>query len=144
MFPIHLLELSILWILFCLIINYHLLINLLLCLFFHMLSQTLILKPNTYDCWRKVIQCEISTLESNQTWETILLPINKTVLGCNWVLKIKYNVDETIERYKARLEAKGYTQTEGIDYLETFSLVTKMTIIRLLLSLASIYNRELK
>jgi len=109
-----------------------------------MLSQTLILKPNTYDCWRKVIQCEISTLESNQTWETILLPINKTVLGCNWVLKIKYNVDETIERYKARLEAKGYTQTEGIDYLETFSLVTKMTIIRLLLSLASIYNRELK
>jgi len=39
---------------------------------------------------------------------------------------------------------KGYTQTEGIDYLETFSLVAKMTTIRLLLSLASIYNWELK
>jgi len=40
--------------------------------------------------------------------------------------------------------AKGYTQIEGIDYLETCSPVAKMTIIRLFLSLASIYNWELK
>jgi len=42
-------------------------------------------EPNTYietvkyDCWRKIVQCEISALESNQTWEIILLPKNKTV-----------------------------------------------------------------
>jgi len=107
-------------------------------------------EPNTYseavkyDCWRKAIQCEISALESNQTWETVLLPKNKTAIGCKWVFKIKYNADGTIERYKARLMAKGYTQTEGIDYLETFSPVAKMTTIRLLFSLASIYNWELK
>jgi len=107
-------------------------------------------EPNTYseavkyDCWRKVIQCEISALESNQTWETVLLPKNKIAIGCKWVFKIKYNADGTVERYKARLVAKGYTQTEGIDYLETFSPVAKMTTIRLLLSLASIYNWELK
>jgi len=97
-----------------------------------------------YDCWRKAIQCEISALESNQTWETVLLPKNKTAIGCKWVFKIKYNADGTIERYKARLVAKGYTQTEGIDYLETFSPVEKMTTIRLFLSLASIYNWKLK
>ena len=39
---------------------------------------------------------------------------------------------------------KGYTQTESIDYLEYFSLVAKMIIVRLLLSLASVYNWELK
>jgi len=61
-----------------------------------------------------------------------------------WVFKIKYNANGTVERYKVRLGVKGYTQTEGIDYLENFSPVAKMTTIRLLISLASIYNWELK
>jgi len=72
-------------------------------------------EPNTYsegmkhDCWRKAIQCEISALESNQTWETAILPKNKVGMGCKWVFKIKYKADGTIERYKAKLVAKGYT-----------------------------------
>jgi len=72
-------------------------------------------ESNTYsetgkhDCWRKVIQCEISALESNQTWETALLPKEKTTIGCKWIFKIKYKANGTIERYKARLVAKGYT-----------------------------------
>lgn len=43
----------------------------------------------------------------------------------------------TIKRYKARLVAKGFNQIEGINHLETFSLVVKMTTILLLLSLAA-------
>jgi len=108
-----------------------------------MLSQTLS-EAVKHNCWREAMHSEISALESNQTWETIVLPKDKTAIGCKWVFKIKYKADGTIERYKARLVAKEYTQTEGIDYLETFSPVAKMTTIRLRLSLVSTYNWELK
>jgi len=63
------------------------------------------IEPNTYseamkyDYWRKAIQCEICALESNQTWEIVLLPKNQTAIGCKWVFKIKYNADETVERH---------------------------------------------
>jgi len=91
-------------------------------------------EPNTYfeavkyDCWRKAIQCEIFALESNQTWETALLPKDKATIGYKWVFKIKYKADGTVERYKARLVAKGYTQIEGIDYLDTFSPVADLVL----------------
>jgi len=106
-------------------------------------------EPNTYskvlkhDCWRKAIQCEIFALESNQTWETVLLPKNKAAISGKWVFKIKYKANGIDERYKARFVANGYTQTKGIDYLDTFSLVAKMTIIRLLISLTFNNNWDL-
>ena len=55
-------------------------------------------------------------------------------MGCRWVFTIKYYADGSIERYKGRLVAKGYTQTYGVDNSKTFSPVAKIETIHVLFS----------
>jgi len=76
---------------------------------------------------------EIVALEENNTWIVTDLPPGKHPIGCKWVYNVKYKANGSIERYKACLVAKGYTQSEGLDYHEIFSPVAKMTAVRTLL-----------
>ena len=66
----------------------------------------------------------------------------KTV-GCKWVYKIKHDSKENIESFKARLMAKGFTQREGIDYNEIFSLVLCEDSFRIIMALMAHYDLEL-
>jgi hypothetical protein len=59
---------------------------------------------------------ETNALERNQTWEIVELPHEMKTVGCKWVYALKYKADGSLERYKTRLVAKGFTQTFGIDY----------------------------
>ena len=80
---------------------------------------------------------EIKALEDNHTWEITKLPKDKKAIGCKWVYKIKYKADGDIDRFKARVVAKGYNQKEGLDYQETFSPVVKMVNVRIVIPLAT-------
>jgi len=87
---------------------------------------------------------EIDAREINQIWFMTDLPQDKKVIVCKWVFGIKYNSEGKIERHKGKLVVKGYTQLEGIDYMDTFSPVAKLTIVKLLLALTSIHNWHLQ
>ena len=80
---------------------------------------------------------ELDALRKNKTWELAHLPEGKKAVSCKWIYTIKQNSEGKIDRYKARLVARGYSQTYGIDYDETFAQVAKMNTVRILVSCAA-------
>ena len=59
-----------------------------------------------------------------QTWRVVEWPIGVNVVRCKWVFKIKRNAVGEIDKYKARLVTKGYSQVQGINYDDTYTPVT--------------------
>ena len=93
--------------------------------------------------WKDAMREEMSALEKNKTWEIVERPKGKNIVDCKWIFTLKYKTDRSLKRHKSRLVVKGYTQTYGVNYQETFAPVTKMNTIRTLLSLAAHYNWQL-
>ena len=87
--------------------------------------------------WRNAMDKEIKAIKKNDTWEFATLPTGKNIIGVKWVYKLKKNAKREVERYKARLVVKGYSQRQGIDYDEVFALIAHLETIRLLISLAA-------
>ena len=90
------------------------------------------------------MKVEMEAFAKNNTWELAKLAKGIKPVGSRWVFSVKYKSNGSIERYKARLIAKGYTQTYGIDYLETIAPVEKMNTVRVLLSLAANFGWNLQ
>ena len=80
---------------------------------------------------------ELDVLSKNHTWDLVTLPLGKSVVSCKWIYKIKTYSDGSIERNKARLVEKGFTQEYGIDYEEIFALIARISSIRALLAVAT-------
>ena len=82
----------------------------------------------------------MQTLDNNGTWDLVSLPTRKKVIGYHWVFIVKLNLDGFVARLKVCLVAKGYAQTYGVDYFDTFSPVAKLTSISLFISLTASYD----
>ena len=87
--------------------------------------------------WKETVNSEIESILSNHTWELIDLPSGNKPLGSKWIFKRKMKDDRTIDKYKARLVVKGFRQ-KGLDYFDTYSPVTRITSIRMLIALAAV------
>ena len=82
-------------------------------------------------CWKRAMDEEINSLESNDTYTLTELPPTRDVVGGKWVYTIKSGPNNE-ETYKARYVAKGYSQIPGVDYHETFAPTARMSSIRVL------------
>jgi hypothetical protein len=92
--------------------------------------------------WDTTMNEEYRSLMENDTWDLVPLPKGRKLVRCKWVYRTKYASYGSVERHKARLVSKGFSQVEGIDYNETFSPVAKMNSIHLVLALGASHKWE--
>ena len=77
----------------------------------------------------------MESLHVNEVWDHVELPKDRKAVGSKWVFKTR-DADRTVERYKARLVAQGYSQQYGQDYDETFSPVVRFESLRTVIAFA--------
>lgn len=92
--------------------------------------------------WTDAMKEEYESLIKNNTWKLVDRPNGQSIVSNRWIFKIKRKSDDSIDRFKARLVARGFTQEYGVDYDETFSPVVRFTSIRVILAIAA--NRKMK
>ena len=86
--------------------------------------------------WLVAMDKEMPSLKANDVYELVELPKNRQTVGSKWVYKRKFKSDGSVERFKSRLVAKGFSQKAGQDYDETFSPVVRFESIRSIVGFA--------
>nr|GEX79318.1 retrotransposon protein, putative, Ty1-copia subclass [Tanacetum cinerariifolium] len=96
-----------------------------------------------FEKWLNVMNVEMQSMKDNEVWVLVELPPNGKTIGSKWLFKKKTDMDGVVHTYKARLLAKGYTQTPGIDYEKTFSPIADIRAITILIAIAAYYDYEI-
>ena len=82
------------------------------------------------------METKMTSLRENHVWDLVKLPTGKRTVGSKWVYKVKTRADGSVQRYKARLVAQGFTQQYGTDFDETFCPVVRQESLQLLTALS--------
>ena len=93
--------------------------------------------------WKEAVNDEVESILQNHTWELVDLPLGSKPLGYKWMFKKKMKAYGSIDKYKARPVIKVYKQKEGLEYFDTYSPVTRISSIRMLIAIAAIHNLEI-
>lgn len=80
--------------------------------------------------WRLAIDETLESLVANKTWDFVQKPENVNLVTTKWVFKIKMLPNGQVDRYKARLVARGFTQRKGEDFFEVFSGVVRLETLK--------------
>lgn len=75
---------------------------------------------------------------ANGTWKETVLSEGSNIITSKWVFKVKMNIDGTLDKFKARLVARGFSEVYGIDYQDTFAPTGKFDTLRLFLAIVAL------
>ena len=90
-----------------------------------------------WPCWKDAMDCKIGSLEHAGTWATVPCPPGKNIVRCKWVFRLKRKADGSVDKYKAHLVVRGFTQIYGVDYYDTYSPVVQLASFCLILAIAT-------
>ena len=85
--------------------------------------------------WVDAMVEEYDSIVKNSAWEIVPRPEGKSVVASRWIYNVKQVADGSVEKYKERFVARGFSQIEGIDYEETFAPVARYSSIQMILAL---------
>ena len=86
--------------------------------------------------WMSAMEREMKSLYENDVWCLVELPKDRKAVGSKWMFKFKVGANGSVERYKARLVAQGFSQKFGLDYDETFCPVVHFESVRTVIGMA--------
>ena len=89
------------------------------------------------ESWMHAMEQEMGNMADFGVWELVPLPPGKNLMSCKWVYKVKRSIDGGVDRLKARLTCRGFTQKAGVDYDDTWAPTCRMRVFRMLMPEAS-------
>eukprot|EP00253_Pinus_taeda_P006802 PITA_06802 len=105
------------------------------------MSKCVVTEPSSFKeavedpTWVDAMVQEYDSIVRNSAWEIVPRPEGKSMVGSRWTYKVKQVADGSVEKYKARFVARGFSEIEGIDYEETFAPVARYSSIQMILAL---------